>query len=140
MKKLITLFAVILFGVSTSFATNPPIVQVTWDADECSCGSVFADFKVTISIYDNANTQYAVPDKTLYPGSGSANSQDFDVEEMLDYCHDSHPNTPSFTVTATVWGILVGDTECCTGSNTEPGDCHDFEADDIFYIVVNNMN
>ena len=134
MKKLLILFAAIMFAVSTSFATEPPIVHVTWDISGCSCGSVFADYKVILNIYDNANSQYAVENKIRYAGSGTLDELDIDVPEMLDYCKESYPNTPSFTVT--VWGILVDDTECCTGTQVESGNCHHFDADEVFPISV----
>ena len=129
-----------MLAVSTSFATEPPVVDVEWVIDECSCGSVFVDFKVTLSIYDNANSTWTVQNKIRYTGSGTVTDLEIDVPEMLDYCHDTHDYTPAFTVTATVWGILVGDAECCTGSGSNTGDCHDFEADDIHTLDVGYLN
>ena len=140
MKKIILILTILFLGVSTSFATDPPIVSVTWNADNCSCPSAFIKFKVSVSIYDNANGVYAVQNVVRYSSSGGSTGLIVEVEDMLDYCHDSHDYTPAFTATATVWGILVGDTECCTGSKAETGNCHHFEADDVFYINDVELN
>jgi len=140
MKKIILILTIIFLGVSTSFATDPPIVNVSWDADNCSCPSAFIKFKVSVSIYDNANGVYAVQNVVRYSSDGTDEYLIVEVEEMLDYCHESHDYTPAFTVTATVWGILVGDIECCTGSGNDTGDCHDFEADDVFTLPQITLN
>ena len=144
MKKLLILFAAIMFAATASFATNPPIVNVTWFIDdECDCTTTVYDYyKVTISIYDNANSTWIYSNYTRTANTSAENLY-FEVEDMLDYCHDSHPNPPSFTVTATVWYMLGTpdpDEECCTASEVDTGICDEFEGDDIFVIPVGELN
>ena len=142
MKKLIILFAAILFGAATSFATNPPTVRVEWSIGTCDCVPASANdyYKITISIYDNANSTWVYSNFTRTTADTDTYEILFEVEDMPNYCKDSHPNPPSFTVTATVWYIQTTpdpDVECCTDSQVSTGDCHDFEFDDIF--LMNNI-
>jgi len=144
MKKLIILFAAILLGVTTTFAQDP-IVYVTWDDQNCYCvpNAAVDYFKVTFSIYDNANSTWVISNTTYETDDTVDEYLYITVSEMLDYCHDSHPNTPSFTVTATVWYMLGTpdpDEECCTGSTSLSADCRDFETGDQFNVPVGNLN
>ena len=143
MKKFIIIIAALLMGVSASFAQDP-IVRVSW-TDDCYCvpNSALDYYKVTISIYDNANSTWVISNTTYETDDTQPIYLDITVSEMLDYCHDSHPNTPSFTVSASVWYIQMGVTppeECCTNSNSESADCRDLEAGDIFGVDVGNLN
>jgi len=145
MKKLIILFIAILFGAATSFATNPPTVRVEWAIGTCVCVPASANdyYKITISIYDNANSIWVYTNFTRTTADTDGYEILFEVEDMPDYCKDSHPNTPSFTVTATVWYIQTTpdpDVECCTASEVLTGNCHDFEFDDIFPMNVGGLN
>lgn len=144
MKKTLMIVAAMIFTVTVSFAADPPMVYVDWETNNCNCSTSSTNdyFKVTISIYDNANSTYVYSNYTRTTVNTSTEYIYFEVEDMLDYCHDSHPNTPSFTVTATVWLIETTpdpDVECCTGSGVETGDCRDFEADDIFNVSVGEL-
>jgi len=144
MKKLLILFAAIMFAVSTSFAQDP-IVNVDWGTPGCYClpNSALDYYKITISIYDNANSTWVISNLTRETDDTTPENIYIEVSDMLDYCHDSHPNTPSFTVTATVWymiGAVNPPEECCSGSESETGDCRDFETGDIFFVYVTSMN
>jgi len=145
MKKLLILFAAIMFAVSTSFAQDP-IVNVQWDTAGCyPLPSSSADYlKITISIYDNANNTWVISNITRETDDTHLDDINIEVSDMLDYCKGSYPSTPSFTVSATVWYMLMGvqnpPEECCSGSNSETGSCRDFETGDIFYVIVDTMN
>lgn len=125
MKKIILLLSAILFGVSASFAQGPT-VKVSWNDDNCSCTGVPDHFKVTMSIYDDANSTWVIQNRTFNTSDATAIDIVFDVPEVTTYCHDTHDYTPDFTVSATVWLILVGGEECCTGSKNVTADCKSF--------------
>jgi len=145
MKKLLILFATIMFAVSASFAQNPPTVLVTWDTASCDCQTSAATdyFKVTISVYDNANSEWVITNKTRETVDTTDPFLVIDVPEMLTYCQKTHDYTPAFTVSATVWLIETTpdpDVECCTGSDSSTGDCRDFEAGEEFEVPEIALN
>lgn len=125
----------ILFGISASFA-QVDIVRVSWywDPEECNCGDHIAGdyFKVVVSIYDDANGEWVVQNKTVTEPIGTPPnySKDVDVPEVDTYCNKEHENTPSFTVYA--WVYMIDETNpppisCCSNSaNSSPWSCHDF--------------
>jgi len=145
MKKLILIFTVLLISATAVIAQAPPVVYVSWNIDNCTCvPSTSADyFKVTISIYDDANGNEACSSITVYTADAGPEDIEIPVPCMLDYCKESYPNTPSFTVTATVWFYQIvpdPDAICCTGTISETANCHDFDPDDIFdpgLVVLN---
>ena len=145
MKKFIIIIASLLMGVSASFAQDP-IVNVQWDTTGCyPLPSSSADYlKITISIYDNANSTWVISNLTRETDDTTPVNIYIEVSDMLDYCHESYPNTPSFTVSATVWYMLMGvqnpPEECCSGPGSETGDCRDFETGDVFNVPVPTMN
>ena len=96
-----------MVGISASFAQGPT-VKVSWDDSNCSCVTLPVYFKVTISIYDDANSTWVIQNKTFNTPDGTYSDIVFDVPEVIDYCKATHDFTPSFTVSATVWLILVG--------------------------------
>jgi hypothetical protein len=134
MKKLLILLSITLFGISASFA-QVDIVTVHWNwyPDECNCGDHIAGdyFKVVVSIFDDANGEYVVQDRTVTAPIGTpppySYEKDVDVPEVDTYCNKEHDETPSFTVYSWVWMIDAPDTECCSASNDTGGwICHDF--------------
>ena len=132
MKKILILLAAILLGVSASFA-QVDIVNVSrnWDPEECPCGSVLTDyFKVTVSIYDDANGEWVVQNKTVTTSNTTYTDMDVDVSEVDTYCNKDHDYTPVFTVYAWVWLMDTSTnppTECCSGSDDYGSyNCHDF--------------
>ncbi len=125
MKIFLILLAAILVGISASFAQGPT-VKVSWDDSNCSCVTLPVYFKVTISIYDDANSTWVIQNKTFNTPDGTYSDIVFDVPEVIDYCKATHDFTPSFTVSATVWLILTDGSECCTGSDSVAADCKSF--------------
>ncbi|HEY9114682.1 MAG TPA: hypothetical protein VIN10_08265 [Bacteroidales bacterium] len=133
MKKIFLLFAAILFGVTASFA-QVDIVNVSWNADNCfsgNCGNEATDFfKVSVSIYDNANSEWVVQNKTITLYNLDLTYANVDVPEVDTYCDKDHDYTPSLTVYAWVW-LMDSSTNppsaCCSGSgNYSSYNCHDF--------------
>jgi hypothetical protein len=133
MKKLLILLAVILFGVSVSFAQVYK-VQVNWDYTECDCeGTIQSFFKVSISIHDDANNEDVIKDGDAIYFTEDAEPDNLTTPELTaveDYCNDEHEYTPSFTIYATVW-LECNDTnpptEVCSGQgNNTNVTCHDF--------------
>jgi len=133
MKKLLILLAAILFGVSASFSQGVYIVNVPWDASNCSCDGTISGsyFQVTVSIFDVANQEEAVPPTTVYTTSGAYGDKDIDVSKLDEYCNEYHEFTPSFTVYAWVY-YWCNDTNpptvCCSGTHEYAYEytCHDF--------------
>jgi hypothetical protein len=148
MKKIFLFIAAILFGVTASFA-QVDIVRVSWiwDATTCDCESAIAGdyFKVTVSIYDDANSTWVVQNRTVTEPIGTPPNytKDVDVPEVDTYCHDTHDFTPSFTIYAWVW--MIDDdtnppTECCSNSNNlSENSCHEFY-NGIIGISVGTLN
>ena len=131
MKKLLILLTTMLFGITASFA-QVDIVNVSWDPDNCwggTCGDDALDeFKISVSIYDDANSEWVVQNKTVTEIIGETDV-DVDVSEVDTYSNKSHDYTPSFTVYATVW-LMDSSTNppssCCTASDNVSSDCHEF--------------
>lgn len=146
MKKLLILLTTMLFGITASFA-QVDIVNVSWDASNCfegTCGESANDyFKITVSIYDDANGEYVVLNKIVTESNMSAEDKDVDVSEVSTYCNKSHDFTPSFTVYATV--DLMDDntnppSSCCTASDDDSlYTCRDFY-DGVVNMDVGMMN
>ena len=126
MKKIIILLTAILLGVSSSFAQGPT-VKVKWNTTNCSCSPLPDHFKISISIYDDANGTWVIQNSLFYTTDATPTYMVCDVPEVTTYCHDSHDYTPDFTVSATVWLILTDDSSCCTGSDTKDADCKTFD-------------
>jgi len=93
-----------------------------------------------MSIYDDANSEYVIQNKTINTTDATANNIVFDVPEVTTYCHDTHDFTPSFTVSATVWLILSDGSECCTGSKSVQADCKDFANNGQVQIIDVQLN
>ena len=83
MKKLLILIATILFGISATFAQGVNIVNVSWDASECECEGIISGsyFKVQVSIYDNANSQWVIQNKIVNTADAATDNTDVDVPE-----------------------------------------------------------
>jgi hypothetical protein len=138
MKKLLILLTTMLFGITAGFA-QVDIVNVTWDAEDCfegTCGAQALDyFKITISIYDDANTQWVIQNKTVTETDMNATDIDVYIPEVDNYCNKTFIYTPSFTIYATVTLMDTSTspaTECCSGNDDYSSySCHDFYDDVI---------
>ncbi len=130
MKKFLILIAAILFGISASFAQGVYTVNVSWNQEYCDCeGTVNGSyFKVEVKVYDDANGEWAEASEIGYTSDARPDNLDVPVPDVGDYCDESHPETPSFTVYATVWLMCDATnppTSVCTGSaNDSPYSCH----------------
>ena len=125
MKKLFILLAAILFGISASFAQGPT-VKVYWNDNDCECGSVPDKFKISISIYDDANSTWVIQNSLFWTPDATPTYMVCDVPEVEDYCDKTHEYTPDFTVTTTVWLIMTDESSCCDATNNKDADCRDF--------------
>lgn len=132
MKKIFLFIAAILFGVTASFA-QVDIVNVSWDATDCyPCESSTSGnyFKIAVSIFDNANSEWVVQNKTIYTPDHTYTNINVDVPEVDTYCNKDHDFTPSFTIYAWVWLIDSGTnppSECCSGTDDYGSyNCHEF--------------
>ena len=85
MKFFLILLAAILVGISASFAQGPT-VKVSWDNSNCSCASIAGYFKVTLSIYDDANSAWVIQNRTFNTQDITYSALVFDVPEVIDYC------------------------------------------------------
>ena len=137
MKKLLILFTVILFTIGAGYAQNDPVVIVDWDEENCDCQtSTISDYyKVSFSVYDDANSTAVITNRIGYSSSPSDDDLVMDAGEVLAYCQETHTYTPSFTVSVTVWFYEASpdpDVLCCSGSELSSADCRDFEAGDQF--------
>ena len=122
-------------GVTASFA-QVYTVEVTWeDLDnpaDCICVATVGGsyFKVTITVYDNANGEMVIPGITEYTADHTYSSINITVDDVEEYCGKDHDFTPSFTVTA--WVELIDDLVnppviCCSGTEQETNvSCHTF--------------
>lgn len=122
MKKITMLLVVMLFGMATAFA-QVYNVKVNWNVDVCDCLGTDEDnyFKVTISIYDDANREWVIVEKTKNTADAlPPYTVDISVSEVQSYCGQIHQETPSLTVYASVW-LMETSTglSCCTGSGDD---------------------
>lgn len=145
MKKLIILFTVLLFTIGAGYAQNDPTILIPWNDDYCDCSTSSANdyFKVSFSVYDDANSNAVITNRIGYSSSPSDFELVMDAGEVLGYCQDAHDNRPSFTVSATVWFFEATpdpDVECCSGFESDPADCMDFEAGDQFELTEVDLN
>ena len=136
MKKIITLFAVLLFGTASVFAQYD--CDVTWnylpDAD-CTPENLPQQgtyhIKVTLVIYDWVNDKYPTGAtgsvKNVSIGTTSTN---FSAAQcgVSDYCDESHDDTPEFYIYANVAFVSSTSQEFCSdnGENTIGYSCNDF--------------
>ena len=145
MKKLIILFTVLLFAIGAGYAQNDPTVNISWDDTDCDCttSSVNDYFKVSFSVYDDANSREVITNRIGYSSSPTDEYIIMDAGEVLGYCQQSHDFTPSFTVSATVWfyeSTPDPDVVCCSGFESNQADCRDFEAGDEFPLTEVDLN
>ena len=100
-------------------------------------------FKVSFSVYDDANSNAVITNRIGYSSSPTDFELVMDAGEVLGYCQDAHDYRPSFTVSATVWFYEANpdpDVECCSGFESDPADCMDFEADEQFTLTQVVLN
>lgn len=145
MKKILILFAVILFGVTASFG-QAYTLNISWSEQNCDCQGTDEDnyFKIDYKIIDVANDDYEVISLTTEttPNANYTNWP-ISVPAVSTYCGSIHDNTPSFKVYVWVWLMetyLGPPTECCAGrSENSPYTCQNFN-DGIINIPQITLN
>ena len=141
MKKITMLLVVMLFGMATAFA-QVYNVNVSWTLGICDCLGTDQDnyFRVSISIFDDANEEWVVVDKTKNTANATILNINIPVSEVQTYCGQIHQETPSFTVYAEVWYMETSTGQsCCSGTGDEgPYSCQDFYngGTNVFGITV----
>lgn len=127
MKKIITLFSVLLFGVGSIFAQSAWEVVVSWDIGSCVFSvppEATEGFQVGLTIYDVAN-DIIVVDNAGNTEATTASTSTFNVQTAVQaHCNDNTlQNTPSFNVYAKVWMGDSGPPKVlyCTSKVTVPG-------------------
>jgi hypothetical protein len=127
------LLVVMLFGIATVFA-QAYTINVSWDYSNCDCYGTTSEnyFKVTISVYDDANSEYVIQNYTTTTPDATYQDIDISVSSIQTYCGQIHQYTPSFTIYATVWlmeNYSNPPTECCTDNDSDsPYSCQDFSS------------
>ncbi len=121
MKKITLLLVILTFSLTSAYA-QVYNVNVSWIDDNCDCLGSTAEnyFKVTISIYDDANDEWVLPEKTRTTSDATYFDIDIPVSEVQTYCGQIHQETPSLTMYADVWLV-----ETSTNSNCCYGTCSD---------------
>ena len=119
MKKTILIIAILTFFISSAICQSSWDVTVEW-TENCDCLGYDEDnyFKVTISIYDDANNVLVDSDLTETAG-GTAEFVNIPTVNVESYCGQIHTNTPSFTIRATVLFMETStnpETVCCSDS------------------------
>ena len=122
MKKILILFAVILFGATATFG-QVYSVHVSWQDDNCDClgGTAENYFKVTISIHDDANDEWLIQNKTVTTADATILQVDIPVGTVETYCGQIHQETPSLTLYATVWLMETSTNSACCSGNCSDG-------------------
>ena len=140
MKKTILIISIFTFFISSAISQSAWEVQVNWE-EACDCLGYDEDnyFKVTISIYDDANNVLVDSDLTETAG-GTESDVDIPTVNVDSYCSQIHTNTPSFTIRATVWFIETStnpETVCCSNSDADIGvTCADIAGGHEFFPEI----
>lgn len=143
MKKLFLIISMIaIFGIP-AICQDAYEVRVTWTED-CDCLGYDQNnyFRVTISIYDDANNVLVDSDLTETAG-GTDVFVDIATVNVESYCGQIHTNTPSFTIRATVLFIETStnpETVCCSETDADSGvTCGEIAAGYEFYpeLILN---
>ena len=97
MKKTILIISIFTFFISSAISQSAWEVQVNWE-EACDCLGYDEDnyFKVTISIYDDANNVLVDSDLTETAG-GTESDVDIPTVNVDSYCSQIHTNTPIIT-------------------------------------------
>ena len=120
MKKLLILFAAILFGVTASFG-QAYTLDVEWSEENCDCLGTDEDnyFKISYKIIDVANGDaVVVPLATVQTPNANYTGWPIPVPAVSAYCSLIHENTPVLMAYVWVWLMetyLGQPTECCSG-------------------------
>ena len=132
MKKILILFAAILFGVSASFG-QAYTINVQWDEQFCDCLGTDENnyFEIDYKIIDvaNGNTE-VISLTTVQTPNANYTNWPISVSAVSTYCGSIHDNTPSLKVF--VWVRLMETylgqtTECCAGRGENgPYTCQTF--------------
>lgn len=126
MKKTILIIAILTFFISSAICQSSWEVKVTWDDTECDCLGYDENnyFKVTISIYDEANDELVEPSITVTTADATVDNVIISTTNIEGYCGQIHEYTPDFTIRATVWLMETStnpETVCCTGTEGDEG-------------------
>lgn len=129
--------AALMIGIASSFAQ---VYNVIVPLDYSNCQGTATDLvDVYVSIYDDANTEWAEPG-VMVTVSVAVTDVNVPVPKIEAYCNTIHDFTPSFTVyySANVVDYTVNPSiEHCTASGDDgPYDCHDFYSDDVEVVEI----
>ena len=140
MKRTILIISILTFFISSAICQDDYEVRVRW-IESCDCLGYDEDnyFKVTISIYDDANNVLVDSDLTETAG-GTESDVDIPTVNVESYCGQIHTNTPSFTIRATVLFMETStnpETVCCSKSEADTEvTCAEIAAGHIFGTVI----
>ncbi len=139
MKKLLILSVVLLLGIFSVTAQSSWEVLVEWDilvTSDCQFVDLQNDrFVVAITIEDIANNTIVVNNSINIEPNDVDNST-FDLQDVQDYCGQTHQNTPNFKLYTAVRMVNISSlTEYCfTKSTVSNLSCSDFS--DGVYVYL----
>ena len=144
MKKITILIVAIIFGTASGFA-QVYTLYVHWDSGNCDClgGTAENNFKVTYSIYDDANDEYVILNKTVYTADATLDYKNIQVPEVETYCGQLHEYPPSLIASADVWLIenyTNPPTVCCSGSGEDDPRTCQYYYDNIVNVDAGDLN
>ncbi len=130
MKKLLILFAAILFGITATFAQGVWTLRVDWSEDDCTnCSNGY--YEVLYSIYDNFNDVPVYTNETVTGISLTAGYEDIPVPLVEDNCElESETYRPNYEIRATVYKYcyysLVPELICLGANEIDDKTCYNF--------------
>jgi len=130
MKKLLILFAVILFGVSATYAQGVWTLNVSWDDSSCdNCTNGY--FEVVFSIYDDANSVAIYTNQTISNIDLTESDIDISVPLVESNCDkESETYIPSYSIQVAVYMYcyygLVPEVICSKSGGDTGVSCYTF--------------